>query len=227
MRRGAARRPCSRVPSATRGPGTIVRSSAMRYTRLVRTAGTEPSTFQAARWARDSCSPAREPLELENHLWLPRQDQLRRGLHGLALHVGEHVRSPGGLQHVVKESDAAACVDAAQRARLPAEHEQHAGSRAPVRPALDLSQRCLDFQGGFLRLLRSADPCTQLAHGLRHVGKPRVAVVEHRNRRPSELLLQIRLRAVCHDQVRPEREYLLEVGVEQSAHARQRFDGGG
>ena len=40
----------------------------------------------------------------------------------------------------------------------------------------------------------------------------------------SELLLQVELAAVDDDEVRPEREDPLEVGIEQRAHARQRFD---
>src|SRR5688572_8119973 len=56
--------------------------------------------------------------QLDDDVWRARQHHFRAGLHGLSRDLGEYVRAAGGDEQVVQESDAAARVDVAQRARL-------------------------------------------------------------------------------------------------------------
>ncbi len=50
-----------------------------------------------------------------------------------------------------------------------------------------------------------------------------MAVIEDADARPRELLLQIRLAAINHDQLWFQRQYQLDVGIEKRANARQPF----
>ena len=139
---GAAHRPCRSTASATRGPGTTRPSPARTWTRPVFTAGTAASRLQIAIVVGGvGGGPGLVFVQLEDHVRGAGEDQLGRGLHRLALDVGEDVDAAGGGQHVVQEAAAAAGVDVPQRAVLAAEHQQHARAGPPGGP-LARSRRC-------------------------------------------------------------------------------------
>ena len=78
-----------------------------------------------------------------------------------------------------------------------------------------------------VRFVRTACPATHLANHRGDVREPTMSVREHRDCGPPDLRLLIHLAPVQNDQVRPEREHPLHVGIEQRAHAWQRSGGGG
>ena len=65
-------------------------------------------------------------------------------------------------------------------------------------------------------------PRSQRAHRHHDVIEAAVAIVEERNRRALELLLQIGLAAVGDDEIGPQRNDALGVGIDQRADGRQR-----
>ena len=67
--------------------------------------------------------------DFDNHFRCARDHELARGLNALALDVGKDIDAAGGVEHVVKKSDGAARIDAAQRLGVAPEHEQRSRPR--------------------------------------------------------------------------------------------------
>ena len=143
--------------------------------------------------------------QLEDDLGASREQQLCRGLDGLAPRVGEDVGAAGRDQHVVQESDATTGVYLADGAGLAAEHEQR-GWRAALRDA-----RAHSGDAGLERpreaLGRVGIPRRhpESAQGRENVRQSAVPVVEQPDPGACELRLERVLRAVDNHEVGLER----------------------
>ena len=96
------------------------------------------------------------------------------------------------------------------------------GRGRPATFARIASSDALSRRHDTLRAVRVARRRAQRRHRLQDVGEPAVHVAEPRDAGTFELLREVALRAVDDDQVRPQRQDPLDVGIEQRADARQR-----
>ena len=117
-----------------------------------------------------------------------------------------------------RKPDPAARVEVAKRARLTAEHQQRPRARPRRDARADVRQVALDRR---CHVVRRAPSVPVRSPSARMVdvtsASPPCCVREDRNRRARKLLLQIVLRAVDDDQVGPQAQDALEVGIEQRA----------
>ncbi len=164
------------------------------------------------------------PAQIENHVRTPRQDQLRRRLHRLALQVREDVRSARRLYHVVDEADAAAGIDAPQRHGLALEDDQRPRPAQAGHALGDRGDACLDTGRQIVGRPLAADARAERADRDRDVGQAGVAVDVDGNLRALELRAQVRLAGVNHHEIRAQRQDPLDVGIDQRADSRQLLD---
>ena len=123
--------------------------------------------------------------DLDNHFWRAGDGELTRGLNALTPDVGEDVGPASGFEHVVKETDGAARIDASKRFGVAAEHKQRAGARPPRDTLSDVGDVRLDAIGEVGALPGAPDPPSQLANRLRDVGKTGMLIRERSESLPA------------------------------------------
>src|SRR3954469_4792781 len=166
----------------------------------------------------------RIPSQFEDCLRSPRENQLRRGLNRLLLHIGEHVVASGDVDHVVDESNPAACKNPSQHERFAIEDDQSAWSPAPGDPIAYRGYPSFDRSRHALRFASVPNSLANLLERHGDVSKARVAVNVGRDLRAIELRTEIRLTRIDNDQIRMQRHVPLDVRIEQGPHALQLRD---
>ena len=162
--------------------------------------------------------------QLDDHIRRAREHELGAHRQRLLLRVGQDVLAAGGLEHVVQEAYAAARVDASERPRLAAEHEQRLRPRALRDPSANIGELCLDARRQRVRRRVDPDARAEAADRLRDVGQPAVDVPVVGDAGALHLRTQIGLRAVEDQQIGLERQDPLDVWIEQRPHTRQLVD---
>ncbi len=124
----------------------------------------------------------------------------------------------------MQKAEAAARIDVSERTALSAKDQQRLRSWALGHARSDIGQLALDLGRQGIGVRGHADASAERPDGLGDVGQTLVCIRVEGNLGALELALQLGLRAVHDDEVWPQGQNALDVGIDERPHTREALD---